>query len=61
MLDKRSERDILDTLNELRGTVTIIAISHQQTFVDAADKIYLLDNGKISEQAKTDEEYIGNT
>ena len=60
-LDKRSERDILDTLNELRGTVTIIAISHQQTFVDAADKIYLLDNGKISEQAKTDEEYIGNT
>lgn len=49
-LDKTSENNILNTLNNLRGTVTIIAISHQQTFVDASDKKYLLENGRISKQ-----------
>ena len=49
-LDKTSENNILNTLNNLRGTVTIIAISHQQTFVDASDKKYLLENGRLSKQ-----------
>ena len=47
-LDKTSENDILNTLNDLRGTVTIIAISHQQTFVNASDKKYSLENGRIN-------------
>ena len=46
-LDKKSENDILNTLNDLRGTVTIIAISHQETFVNASDKKYSLENGKL--------------
>lgn len=46
-LDKKSENDILNTLNELRGTVTIIAISHQETFVNASDIKYSLENGKL--------------
>lgn len=50
-LDKKSENDILDTLNDLRGTVTIIAISHQETFVNASDRKYLLENGKLASQA----------
>ena len=50
-LDKKSENDILDTLNDLRGTVTIIAISHQETFVNASDRKYLLENGKLDSQA----------
>jgi len=49
-LDKKSENDILNTLNDLRGTVTIIAISHQETFVNASDKKYLLENGKLKSQ-----------
>ena len=49
-LDKTSENDILNTLDGLRGSVTIIAISHQQTFVNASDRKYLLENGKLSEQ-----------
>lgn len=48
-LDKKSEDDILKTLNDIRGSVTIIAISHQQTFVNASDRKFLLKNGKISE------------
>lgn len=49
-LDKTSENDILNTLNDLRGTVTIIAISHQQTFVNASDRKYLLENGRLNKQ-----------
>jgi len=47
-LDKTSENDILNTLKGLRGTVTIIAISHQQTFANASDKKYILENGNLS-------------
>ena len=47
-LDKKSENDILNTLNELRGSVTIIAISHQETFANAADKKYSLEDGKLN-------------
>jgi len=49
-LDKTSESDILNTLNDLKGTVTIIAISHQQTFVNASDGKYLLENGRLNKQ-----------
>ena len=51
-LDKKSENDILKTLDDIRGSVTIITISHQQTFVNAADKKFLLENGKIIEENK---------
>ena len=51
-LDKTSENEILNTLNDLRGSVTIIAISHQQTFVNASDRKFLLQNGKLSEENK---------
>ncbi len=49
-LDKQSEKDILDTLNDLRGSATIIAISHQETFVNASDRKFILEKGKLSEQ-----------
>ena len=49
-LDKKSEDDILQTLHDLRGSVTIIAISHQQTFVNASDRKFLLENGKVTEE-----------
>tara|TARA_B100000927_G_scaffold280031_1_gene264121 strand:- start:291 stop:1292 length:1002 start_codon:yes stop_codon:yes gene_type:complete len=48
-LDRRSEKAILETLDDLRGSVTIIAISHQETFVNASDRKFILDEGKLSE------------
>lgn len=48
-LDKKSEDDILKTLNELRGSVTIVAISHQQTFANASDRKFLLREGALFE------------
>lgn len=49
-LDKKSEDDIIKSLHDIRGSVTIIAISHQQTFVNASDKKFLLENGKVFEE-----------
>ncbi len=44
-LDPASEAAICATLKQLRGTLTILAISHQNALVDAADTIYRLENG----------------
>ena len=48
-LDKKSEQDILNTLNELRGSVTIISISHQETFVNASDRRFIIEDGILSD------------
>ncbi len=45
-LDPASEAAVRDTIQQLRGHYTIIAISHQPNLVDAADRVYKLDNGK---------------
>jgi ATP-binding cassette subfamily C protein len=41
-LDPETERAICDTLEGLKGRVTIFAISHQQALVDVADNVYFL-------------------
>jgi len=48
-LDKASERNVLEALQELHGNVTIIAISHRDTFIEMADRVVLLSNGKLTE------------
>jgi ATP-binding cassette, subfamily C, bacterial len=45
-LDTETEANIVETLRELKGKLTILAISHQQALVDAADMAYLLQNGE---------------
>ncbi len=45
-LDPNSEAAIGRTMQELRGKLTILAISHQTALVTAADCVYRLDNGK---------------
>lgn len=45
-LDSLSEQSIRETIEQLRGELTILAISHQSLLVDAADRVYKLENGK---------------
>jgi ATP-binding cassette subfamily C protein len=46
-LDPESEAAICKTLGQLRGRgITILAISHQPTIMDVADRAYQLQNGK---------------
>ncbi len=44
-LDSDSEAAIRQTMEQLKGQLTILAISHNQSMVDAADRVYQLGNG----------------
>jgi ATP-binding cassette subfamily C protein len=44
-LDPASEAAIGRTMQQLRGDLTILAISHQTALVDAADRVYRLEKG----------------
>ena len=43
--DPESETAICDTLSQLRGQLTILAISHQPAVLKVADRAYRLQNG----------------
>jgi ATP-binding cassette subfamily C protein len=45
-LDPDTEAAICETLGKLRGTITILAISHQPTIMKEADRAYQLQDGK---------------
>jgi ATP-binding cassette subfamily C protein len=46
-LDPKSEAAVCDTLLQLRGDLTILAISHQTALVEIADISYRIQDGKI--------------
>jgi len=46
-LDPVSEADICRSLGELKGRLTILAITHQKALFDAADTVFRLDDGKV--------------
>jgi len=46
-LDPESEAAICDTLRQLSGELTVLAISHQTALVELADKAYRIEDGKI--------------
>ena len=47
-LDGDSEAGICATLQALRGTLTILAVSHRPALVDAADRVYRVDEGRVT-------------
>ncbi len=47
-LDPVTEQEILATLQDLGGTVTILAISHQPALRDAAEVVYYLHDGMVA-------------
>lgn len=46
-LDPESEAQVWESLERLRGQLTVLAISHQSRLLSAADRVYLLENGKV--------------
>jgi ATP-binding cassette subfamily C protein len=52
-LDPESESAVCDTLQQLRGELTILAISHQSALVKIADKAYRIRDGKILQTDNT--------
>ncbi|MFT7619786.1 MAG: ATP-binding cassette subfamily C protein [Planctomycetota bacterium] len=45
-LDVETEAEICMTMTQLRGDLTILAISHQEALVNAADRVYDMHNGQ---------------
>lgn len=49
-LDGNSEYEIIKSISELRGKITVITIAHRLSTVRNADKVLYLENGKIIAQ-----------
>jgi len=48
-LDSESEQYVLDAIQALHGEMTIIMIAHRLSTVKNADRIYVLEGGKVVE------------
>jgi ATP-binding cassette subfamily C protein len=48
-LDAESELEISKALNQMRGKVTVVLIAHRLNTVQHADKVFLVDSGKIAD------------
>jgi ATP-binding cassette subfamily B protein/ATP-binding cassette subfamily C protein/ATP-binding cassette subfamily B multidrug efflux pump len=48
-IDSQTEQIVQEALDELRGKVTIIAIAHRLSTIRAADRIVVLNHGRIAE------------
>ena len=54
-LDNLSEKMIVDLLNELKGSVTVISIAHRLSTVINADRVVYIENGEIKASGSFDE------
>ena len=52
-LDPQTEAEIVETIRQLKRTVTILVISHQTELVEAADLSYTLTDRTVIESHKT--------
>jgi ATP-binding cassette subfamily C protein len=48
-LDAESESEIQKTLEEMRGRVTVVVIAHRLNTIQHADKVILLEEGKVTD------------
>ncbi len=46
-LDAEAQVAVVETVKHLKGSLTILAVSHQDLLIEAADRIYRLAGGKI--------------
>jgi ATP-binding cassette subfamily C protein len=54
-LDPESEASVCKTLQQLRGELTILAISHQTALIEIADETYRIEDGQIFQADNTSE------
>lgn len=54
-LDSESEKNIQESIESLKGKITVIIIAHRLSTIKKVDNIYLLDKGKIIEKGNYDD------
>jgi ATP-binding cassette subfamily C protein len=57
-LDAESEAEIAEALNQMRGHVTVVLIAHRLNTVQHADRVFLIDDGKVVDEG-TFKELLG--
>jgi len=54
-LDTASEQHIQSSVDALQGEVTVVIIAHRLLTVKKADRVYVLDEGRVIEEGSYDE------
>jgi ATP-binding cassette subfamily B multidrug efflux pump len=54
-IDSETERRVAQALAKLHGQVTVIAIAHRLSTIRAADRIFVLNHGRLAEQGTHDQ------
>ena len=54
-LDSESEKSIQESIDSLKGKLTVIIVAHRLSTIKKVDQIYLLSKGKIIEQGRFDD------
>ena len=54
-IDAESENDMMEQIYRMKGKKTVLLISYRLANVTAADKIYVLEQGKVTEQGNHEE------
>ena len=54
-LDSESERAIQESIDELKGHITVVIIAHRLSTIRNVDRIYVFDQGKLVEQGRYEE------
>jgi len=54
-LDNESEEKIKQVIEKLKGEITVIIVAHRLSTIKNSDKIFVIENGKISEQGLPEE------
>jgi ABC-type multidrug transport system fused ATPase/permease subunit len=49
-LDTASEQHIQNSIDALKGEVTVVIIAHRLSTVKNADRVYVLDDGRVVEE-----------
>jgi ABC-type multidrug transport system fused ATPase/permease subunit len=49
-LDAESEAEIAKALNQMRGKVTVVLIAHRLNTVQHADRVFLIDQGRVQDE-----------
>jgi ABC-type multidrug transport system fused ATPase/permease subunit len=53
-LDSESERLVQECINRIRGTCTVVIVAHRMSTIQTADKIAVLENGRIIQEGNWD-------
>jgi ATP-binding cassette subfamily C protein len=51
-LDAESQAAVVETVRHLKGRLTMLAVAHQDSFIQAADRVFRLAHGQLDEVAR---------